>query len=517
MLKKHVIGRFSKYFAKVTPGQAASLALAALLLWTFAGCPARKSAPKNDVLDRELWDACYIQGLRVGYMRTAYYRTSEADKPALRIEGVIHLTLMRFGQEIKQEISCATIETPEGQLLSCQSEMTTGSQTMRTTGRVAGEKLELETVSQGKKTGEVIAWKPQYGGFYALEESLARQPMQSGEMRTLQALIIGFNQLGTIELLARDWEDEPLLNGNYELLRIDTVVFFPNGQQMRQIAWSDRTGEILKTRSLPLEMETYRVSKAEALEKNETPQFDIGLSTAVKLDKPLPNPRDTKRVVYRVHLPGGDPAAAFLNSAAQKVTSFDPHTAELTVYAVRPDQPGNVAAPYDPPTKADRQPNNWIQSDNPKIIALAKQAAGEEKDPWLTALKLEQFVHGYIKEKDFSQAFATAAEVADSREGDCTEHAVLLAALCRALGIPARVAIGLVYVDGKQEFGFHMWDEVYIKNKWIPLDATLAKGGIGADHLQIARSSLSGAAAYGSFLPVVQVVGQLKIKVMEAE
>ena len=41
---------------------------------------------------------------------------------------------------------------------------------------------------------------------------------------------------------------------------------------------------------------------------------------------------------------------------------------------------------------------------------------------------------------------ATAAEVARSREGDCTEHAVLLAALARARGIPARVAMGLVYV-----------------------------------------------------------------------
>ena len=52
---------------------------------------------------------------------------------------------------------------------------------------------------------------------------------------------------------------------------------------------------------------------------------------------------------------------------------------------------------------------------------------------------------------------------------------------------------------------------------WIPIDATLAKGGIGAGHLELAHSSLKGASAYSSFLPVVQVVGRLKIEVIEAE
>ena len=92
--------------------------------------------------------------------------------------------------------------------------------------------------------------------------------------------------------------------------------------------------------------------------------------------------------------------------------------------------------------------------------------------PWQMAVKFEQFVHNYINRKDFSQAFASAVEVADTREGDCTEHAVLLAALCRARGIPARTAIGLVYVPHDQGFGYHMWTEVYINNSPLPSGAT---------------------------------------------
>ena len=67
-------------------------------------------------------------------------------------------------------------------------------------------------------------------------------------------------------------------------------------------------------------------------------------------------------------------------------------------------------------------------------------------------------------------------EVARSKQGDCTEHAVLTAALCRAAGIPAKVASGLAYVSQWQNvsngFGGHAWTQAYIGNKWINLDAT---------------------------------------------
>lgn len=90
--------------------------------------------------------------------------------------------------------------------------------------------------------------------------------------------------------------------------------------------------------------------------------------------------------MYRVRLEGGDPAAVFVTGSTQKVKSLDANTAEVTVYAIRPDQPGNADAPADPPTAADQEPNNWVQSDNPKIIALANEAASEQSDPWKAVL-----------------------------------------------------------------------------------------------------------------------------------
>jgi transglutaminase-like putative cysteine protease len=89
----------------------------------------------------------------------------------------------------------------------------------------------------------------------------------------------------------------------------------------------------------------------------------------------------------------------------------------------------------------------------------------------------------------------------------------LLAALLRAKKIPARIASGLVYVetaDGPM-MGYHMWNEAYIGERWIPLDAVLGQGGIGAGHLKILESSLPDQNPYVALLPVLQVLGELKI------
>ena len=169
------------------------------------------------------------------------------------------------------------------------------------------------------------------------------------------------------------------------------------------------------------------------------------------------------------------------------------------------------------PNDDDRRPSNLIQCDDPTIVSMAKSVAPDETDPMKLGVALEQFVRHTIKLKDFSQAFATAAEVAKNPEGDCTEHSVLLAALARARGIPARVAIGLVYQDGKQSFAYHMWNEFWLGDRWVPFDSTLGRGGIGAAHLMLTDSNLAGAQAYSCFLPVAQVIGQLKIEILEVE
>ena len=464
------------------------------------------------------WNVYVLQGKRVGYGHTTVSRAVESGREVVHTGNVSRLTLRRGDDICRQVISGTSVETPRGELIGFQSEMQMGPGAIRSTGRVSGNKLDIEMFGPGGKepTRISIPWLSDYFGPFATEQTLLRRPMKPGKKRTIKKLEIGFNQMVVLELIAKDFEQVKLIGGERELLRIETLTRLHDGQQIKGTLWCDRNGETLKTRIEPMELETYRVSKAEALKKIDAAELDLMPSMLVEVQQPLSDPHRTKKIRYRIRLEKGDPATTFVTGPTQSVKSIDPHTAEITVYAIRPGQAaGNPDAPAEQPTDDDLRPNNFIQSDDPLIRSNAQKAAGDEKDPWRAAVALERFVHDEVKDKNFTQAFATAAEVARSREGDCTEHAVYLAALARARGIPARMAIGLVYIEGRRAFGFHAWTEVYVKDRWIPIDGTLAHGGIGAAHLKIAASNLNAASVYNALLPVVKLIGGLRIEIVD--
>jgi hypothetical protein len=475
---------------------------------------------------RETWDIYFLQGHRVGYGCTTIRHETEDGKPVVRTENTSRLSIQREGQTSQQDLRSLSVETPEGRVLRFESEMQMGTSPLRVVGTPQDNRLRLEIGMPGAAAPreKFIEWPAGCRGPFAVEQSLARQPMQPGERRTLKIVMPEFNQVADVELSAQAYEATRLLHGMHNLLRIETVARLPLDEaggrmKIEQTVWADRTGEALRT-YMPTfgGMESFRASKAEALEKIDAAEFDLMSSMMVKVARPLVHPRETKQVRYRVRLDKGDPARVFVTGPTQSLRSIDPHTAEITVYAIRPgESDGNRNAPAERPTADDLRPNSLIESDNALIVADAAKAAGDEKDPWRVAVALEAFVNREVTTKDFTQAFATAAEVARTREGDCTEHAVFLAGLARARGIPARVAMGLVYLASKQAFFYHMWTEVYVGKRWIPIDGTLADGGIGADHLKIAQSNLNGASAYVAFVPVAQVAGRLKIEILEAK
>ncbi|MBQ4829508.1 transglutaminase domain-containing protein [Alteromonas sp. MMG017] len=88
---------------------------------------------------------------------------------------------------------------------------------------------------------------------------------------------------------------------------------------------------------------------------------------------------------------------------------------------------------------------------------------------------LAAFVDGYIVDPNYIHGFNIASVVASQRSGDCTEYAVLTAALARSLGLSARVIIGTVIVeqtDHVNAFG-HAWTEVWHNGQWHIVDSAL--------------------------------------------
>jgi hypothetical protein len=466
-------------------------------------------------LVEETWDAYSLQGSRVGYAHTTVATIEEGDQVLHRTRGATRTTLKRAGQTIVQDMLLTSWELPGGEVVRFESRMKMGPADMVSRGRVEGDKLVIETSTPGKTQSQTLPWPPGSGGFFAVEQSLKKQPLKPGEKRTVTGLMPVFNTVGT-ELAAADYETVKLPAGEQKLLKVNSLIDL-GGQKMETVLWLNEQGETLKSHVPSLDQEAVRTTKADALQRPVGGEFDLLVASVVKLKTPLANPVKTTRVVYRARLKSGQIEGVFPQCLSQQVLSSDQQSVELLVQSVRPDLPKTIDKVQTKPTDEDLASNNMIQSDDPRIVEMSAKGAPPSDDPWKTTVALERYVAESIKKKNFSQAFATAGEVAQSLEGDCTEHAVLLAALCRARKIPARVAFGLVYYPPEQGFAYHMWNEVWISDRWIPLDGTLGMGGIAADHIKLGDSSLSSGSGLAAMLPVVNVFGRLELEVVSAE
>ena len=150
---------------------------------------------------------------------------------------------------------------------------------------------------------------------------------------------------------------------------------------------------------------------------------------------------------------------------------------------------------------------------------MARQAAGGEKRPYAICDRLRKYVTDEISDKNLSVGFATASEVARNRQGDCSEHAVLLAALGRALGIPSRVVYGIVYVPTFETtdnvFGFHMWVQFLIGEKWVDFDPAQGESDCNPTHIAFTTSSMKDVSMADFAFPLLRIIGQLKLEVLE--
>lgn len=135
-------------------------------------------------------------------------------------------------------------------------------------------------------------------------------------------------------------------------------------------------------------------------------------------------------------------------------------------------------------------PAMWLQSDDPKIRDLAAPVAAMNTSQAHKMELLLQKTQKLLPKIDFAGHYS-AMEAIRRRAGDCSENAVLLAALGRAAGIPTRVANGLVYSRYKYHgvsnaFLPHSWTLAYVDGKWRSYDAAL--NGFDATHIVLTVS-----------------------------
>jgi transglutaminase-like putative cysteine protease len=218
-------------------------------------------------------------------------------------------------------------------------------------------------------------------------------------------------------------------------------------------------------------------------------------------------------VKYRIALKDSEAARAVPTDARQSVQAEGgANSAILEVRSLGPMDGSPGSNEVDPQFLKS---NPLVTSDDLRVRSRAQTVTRGVEDPWEKAKRINQWVFQNIRSKNFKVAFAPANDVVRDLAGDCTEHAVLTAAMCRAVGVPARVVIGLIYVDELEGFGYHMWDEVYVNKRWVALDPSWNQTDVDAVHIKLAETSLDGVSPFEAFLPLVRVMGKLSIEPIE--
>ncbi|MCE0483038.1 MAG: transglutaminase-like domain-containing protein [Methylacidiphilales bacterium] len=278
------------------------------------------------------------------------------------------------------------------------------------------------------------------------------------------------------------------------------------------------------------DLHEYVTDRAEALRPPKG--AEIFTNDLIRPQQALPSPHDLGQAVYRLSTVDLDKKIDVWNQGEQQILSTEPGSCEVQVTS-QPISPDDVdwQLPHEdtPELHPYLQSSTYLEVNSIRIQALARLAVGQEQNPVRAAHKIEDFVRAFITKKDLKVAFASADETAKSREGDCTEHAVLCAALGRAAGLPTRCVVGFGYLPPGEDnpavgsgagsdtgaFGFHMWAEAWVwPDEWVPMDAAL--DGFDVGHIAVVKTALSEINPLVDLnAPILQMMENMHIEVLK--
>jgi transglutaminase-like putative cysteine protease len=454
----------------------------------------------------ESWDALILSGARVGYVHSVTRRV--ADPEPMVVTTVFHeLALNRFGVTLRMRSSEEYRESPQGALLCATSTNSDPGVSASSALTIQAGKATLTTRTGDTTHVADIPWAPEVIGPDAVNRKVRETGFAPGKETTfttydaeLQRITHCSVKIQGSEVVTIEGKPRDLHKGE---MRQDIVP----GVAMQ--VWLDDNGEALKSVTALLGgVETLRVSREEALRAAAPGSLpDLEKQLQITSDKVIERPGAVTEALYRIE---GPTEKLTLEDRRQKIEDHGPGWVLLRVKAL-------ADAPERSPEKPGPEclaPSAYLQSDDADIARAAREAAGAETRPADVARALTAWVYDRIVKKDYEVGFTSAKEALLSREGDCTQHAVLLAALLRAKQIPSRVAVGVTYWKGA--FVYHMWTEAFL-NDWTALDATLKAAPVDATHIKLIASPLETASAAEPLLALVQAMGNLKIKVEEVK
>jgi len=452
--------------------------------------------PEGMLIDA--WYRLQLQGSPAGYMRIAMRRRGD------RVESLDYtfVQIRRGPVTVSTATKTVTVETLDGKPLEIRTEQVFGNQPMKYHAVFQPNGSIRLTVRQGERTiTRTLQADPSVTLPWALARRILTGTIKAGErfVERSYALALATEPIEIVHEPAGR-AALPLANGRtVEAYRYRAVNEALGLTKPAEILCEPRLLVPLRFEIPILGMRLIATistrEQATATASGPAPELFVSLLVEAAVAGGR-DPSKAERVLYTLTFPKDSAVPEIPSTSMQKVLARQGNTVKLLVTRRKPpaQQPARrIRQEVDPKYLAATA---YADCDDPLVRKLAADAAGKESNPLRLAERLCRFVHRKMRNKGLDVAFATASEAAKTGQGDCTEHAVLLAALARARGLPARAAIGMVampgsYSAGTITFGYHMWTQIYVNGRWLNFDAALDQPRPDATHIALGISDLA--------------------------
>ena len=441
----------------------------------------------------EVWMEIYSDDSKVGYI----HRTESGAERSKKINETTVINLNLLGVETEMIINSEYL-LEDNKIASFKYNVDSSSVALKLKGKIKNRKLTIIDLADGKS--QDFDLKHDYIIPSLLPDYISNNGLKDGA--TFKIYV--FDPVNIYTGYDPDLLKAQVKVFGKEKIETKSGIYVANKVSVNflgsdNVIWITKEGKTVLEKFEP-SLTAVLSNRKNALKKANKP-FDIAEKTSIASNKYIHNPRDVTKMVVKIHgldnidkLDVNDGNYQILSE--KKLTITSPEIKRETIYSL----------PYEGSKYSEYlESSRLIQKDNPAIIKRAKKIVNSENNPILAVKLINDWTYSNI-EKIPTVSIPSAVEVLDSMEGDCNEHAVLFAALARAAGIPVKVVLGVVYLEGR--FYYHAWNEVYI-GKWVPVDSTFGQIPADATHLKLIEGDISRSP------DILKVVGKLKLEVIE--
>jgi len=473
--------------------------------------------PQEEKSLSEYWMGIYMEGVKVGYYHTQETVFSDRGEKYTRFLSESWMKISRLGG--------ASVEIKTAQESLFKEDGTPVETVVRTKMSESEIVIKAEVredkivFRSGEKEIKEIPYSEKFYLRIPLKEIIEKGNLKSKRKFSFPILDLLSYAIrdSTFEVIAE--EDVLILGEKMRLWHVQTELVSIIPVVMDE--WIDEQGIVWKsiTKASFLTTTSLRMPKNKAVAMSEE-NLDIAFSTIIRSNVIFEDPQKMKEVTFKLEgisqetikkIPFDDGSQHLLESkedysVIQSVSQIFREEESIS-FPVKAEE-----------FRINLSSTSFCQANDPEIKTTALEIVGEEQNAWGAAKRIALWVSREIT-ANYDVGFATAKEILKNKEGDCSEHTVITVALCRAVGIPARAAVGIMYGDGI--FAYHMWPEVYVGRwinldaKWLATDEETGELYTDATHIKFGRSNLDENIFEEMISAIAEIIGKLDLEIID--